>query len=74
MRNGPVVKEDMTFKDILTIRYTGLYLKLQNNLCNFVSGHYGKLSRGINSNLDQRFGRRCCFKILSFYSAVRQFV
>ena len=63
-RFGPVVQEEMWFKDISILElWRPLCLAELNHLCNFGRSHHEEQFCEIVLNLDQWFRRRCCLKI-----------
>ena len=57
---GPVVKQDMSFKDFLSGALETFCSVEQNHLCNFCRGYYEEHFCEVGLNLDQWF--RCHLK------------
>ena len=75
MKFGPVVQEEMSFKDI---SYLELWLPFcsvkRNDFCNFGRGYQEEQFCEIILNLDQWFRRRCRLKISLIWSSGSPFV
>ena len=72
---GPVVQEEMLFKDIsyLELWWPFCYAEL-NHLCNFGRGYQEEQYCEIILNLEQCFRRRCVLKILLIWSSGSPYV
>ena len=73
MEFGPVDQKEMLFKDI---SYLELWQPLcsgdQNHLCNYARRYHEEVFCEIILNLDQRFRRKCRFKVFFFYMELWQ--
>ena len=75
MKFGPVVQEEVLFKDISDMELWPPFCSAeQNHLCNFGRGHYEKQFCEIILNLDQWFRRKCLLKIFLILSSGGPFV
>ena len=75
MKFGPVVQEEMSFKDIsyLELWRSSCYVE-PNHLCNFGRGYHDEQFCEIILNLDQCFRSRSCLKIFLIWSSGSPFV
>ena len=75
MKFGPVVQEEMSFKDI---SYLELWQSLcsvdWNHLCNIERRHHEEQPCEIILNLDQWFRRKCSLKVFLIWSSGSPFV
>ena len=75
MKFGPVVQEEMSFKDV---SYLELWQPLctvdWNHLCNFGRRHHEEQSCDVIQNLDQWFRRKGCLKVFLIWSSDSPFV
>ena len=75
MKFGPVVQEEMSFKDI---SYLELWQSLcsvdWNHLCNIERRHHKEQPCEIILNLDQWFRRKCSLKVFLIWSSGSPFV
>ena len=75
MKFGPVVQEEMLFKDISYLELWRPFCSAErNHLCNFSREYYEEQFCEIVLNLDQWFIRKCHFKIVRIRSAGGFFV
>ena len=75
MKFGPVVQEEMSFKDIPYLElWQPFYSVDWNHLCNFERRHHEEQSCEINLNSDQWFRRKCRLKVFLIWSSSSPFV
>ena len=72
MKFGPVVQEEMSFKDIFHLE--PLCLVDWNHLCNLGRRQHDEQSCEIILNLDHWFRRKCCLKVFLIWSSGSPFV
>ena len=70
MKFGPVVQEEMLFKDISYLELWQPFCHAEgNHLCNFGRGYQEEQFSEIILNLDHCFRRRCVLKIFLIWSS-----
>ena len=70
MKFGPVVQEEMPFKDISYLELWRLFCYAErNHLCNFGRGYQEEQFCEIILNLDKCFRRRCVLKIFLIWNS-----
>ena len=75
MKFGPVVKKEMSFKDISYLELWQFLCSVDwNHLCNIERKHHEEQPCEIILNFDQWFRRKCCLKVFLSWSSGSPFV